>query len=265
MIEGTPPMQERVFESSPVPLYHQVFVAVRDDILSGRYPAGSVMPPEHEVASTFKVSRITAKRALNELAARGLVRRERGRGTIVVFRPETVTPLVAGLENILAMGLETSVDLLEFDYMPADEMVAAALQVGRGAPVQHAVRVRSMDGLPFSYITTWLPDWVGQSFDRNDLSTQPLLLLLERSGITVTGAKQTIGAEAAAPVVARALGIEPLTALLRIERIVFGNENRPIEYIRALYNPERYQYRMELTRNSSETANTWEMKRESPS
>ena len=80
----------------------------------------------------------------------------------------------------------------------------------------------------------------------------------------MTGAKQTIGAEAVGLAVARTLGVEPQTALLRIERIVFGNEGRPIEHIRSLYNPARYQYRIELTRKSNETANTWEMKRDEP-
>lgn len=246
---------------APIPLYHQIFVTLRDDILAGRYAPGSALPTELEISARYAVSRITAKRALDEVAARGLVKRERGRGTIVVGRP-TSAPLTAGLEglleNILAMGLETGVSLLEFGYVPASEAVAAALQVPHGATVQQAVRVRSIAGLPFSFITTWVPEDIGRGYDRNDLSTQPLLILLERSGVTVSRAVQNIGAAAADSLVARELQIEPGSPLLRMERIVHGQDDRPVEFIRALYEPTRYQYRMELRRSAGEGPNIWQ-------
>ena len=54
----------------PTPLYHQMFTLLRDRILSGDIPCGSRIPTEFDLAEAFGVSRITAKRALDELAAR---------------------------------------------------------------------------------------------------------------------------------------------------------------------------------------------------
>ena len=53
----------------PTPLYHQMFTLLRDRILSGDIPCGSRIPTEFDLAEAFGVSRITAKRALDELAA----------------------------------------------------------------------------------------------------------------------------------------------------------------------------------------------------
>jgi len=95
-----------------MPLYHQVYLILRNKILTGEYGFGALLPSEQETSETFGVSRITAKRALNDLAGDGLVLRERGRGTKVVFHAPTppVKANVEGLlENLLAMGLETEV------------------------------------------------------------------------------------------------------------------------------------------------------------
>lgn len=58
-----------VDQSSPTPLYHQIFLILRDRIFDGTYGFESAVPSENEICSNFGVSRITAKRVLDELAA----------------------------------------------------------------------------------------------------------------------------------------------------------------------------------------------------
>src|SRR6188472_4523608 len=92
----------------PIPLYHQIYVLLREQILSGVYADQALVPTEQALGERFGVSRITAKRALDELAAEGLVVRQRGRGTTVVGRMPS-RPLSANisglLENLLMLGL----------------------------------------------------------------------------------------------------------------------------------------------------------------
>ena len=64
-------------------LYHRVFLVLRDQIDSGRYPPGSILPSELEVCREFGVSRVTSRRAMAELEAAGVVFRQQGRGTFV--------------------------------------------------------------------------------------------------------------------------------------------------------------------------------------
>jgi GntR family transcriptional regulator len=244
----------------PTPLYHQIYTILRDDIVSGRYPAGTILPSEFELTRDYGVSRVTAKRALNDLAAEGLVSRERGRGTVVRYEA-AVPPLrssVEGLlENLLAMGLATEVRLLEFDYVPATTEVARALGVEAGATVQRAVRVRSLEGEPFSHLTTHVPAAIGRSFSREDLASEPLLRLLERCGVVVSSARQTITATLADARIAALLKVQIGAPLLAISRVVFDQGGQAVEYITGLYRPERYQYQMTLNRIEGADHKLW--------
>ena len=72
----------KVDQDSSTPLYQQIFKTLETNILNGQIPLNSLMPTEKEVTEAFGVSRITVKRAMNELALAGLVKRQRGSGTI---------------------------------------------------------------------------------------------------------------------------------------------------------------------------------------
>ena len=144
----------------PMPLYHQIYVLLREQILSGVYADRELVPTEQALGERFGVSRITAKRALDELAAEGLVVRQRGRGTTVVGRLPTrpLTANISGLlENLLMLGLKTNVAIVEFGYLVPSEDVRKALDLPEGAEVQRAVRVRSHEGVPLSYSTASCP------------------------------------------------------------------------------------------------------------
>ncbi len=249
-----------VDERLPTPLYHQVYLVLRNRILSEDYALGTLLPSEQETSEMFGVSRITAKRALNELADDGLVVRERGRGTRVVYHSaaQPVELNVEGvLENLLAMGLKTDVNLLSFDYVPANREVAQKLACDEGAEVQKAVRVRIMDDKAFSYLTTYVPADIGRSYSRDDLAEIPLLALLERTGVDISRAEQTITAAIADAEVALALGLELGSPILCIGRVVYDQNDRAVEYIKGLYRPDRYQYKMMLSRVGNESARSW--------
>ena len=249
----------RLDPSSRVPLYHQLFVILRNRIYAGKV-AGGAIPGEQDLCTQFGISRITAKRALNELARAGLVIRERGRGTRVVDRPPppTVSASIEGwLENISLMGIATEARVLEFTYVPADADVAAALAVQPGTPVQRAVRVRLQEGEPLSYLVTHVPEDIGQQYDRADLSSRPLLHLLERAGVAVSSASQTISATIAEPAVAEALAIHAGSPLIDVRRIVRDEAGRPVEFIRALYRPDLYRLEMSMRRVPAKEGMRW--------
>lgn len=245
----------------PTPLYHQIYVILRDKILNGTYRTGARIPSEQDLTGAYGVSRITVKRAVDELAAEGLVVRHRGRGTIVSHAPAPAPPVTGSiqglLENIVAMGLHTEVEVLEFEYTVPPERVRRALDVALGAEVQRSVRLRRLEGAPFSYLTTYVPAAIGRAFGRDDLATDPLMALLERCGVEVGSADQTITATLADATVAPLLGVGIGAPLLSLTRLVRGQDEAPVEYITALYRPDRYQYRMMLSRVQAGNRNTW--------
>ncbi|MFX4222324.1 MAG: GntR family transcriptional regulator [Thalassobaculum sp.] len=233
------------------PLYHQIYLILRQRIADGEFGSGGTLPSEQDLAEFHGVSRITAKRALDELAKDGLVVRERGRGTRLVEGRTGARISGQGtgaFDPLLAMGGETEVAVKEFGYTPAVPDVADALGLPVGAPVQRAVRVRSVGGDPFSHLTTYVPEDIGRSFDRADLADTPLLSLFERAGVTPAHADQTVTATLADMVVAQRLNLDVGAPLLRIRRNVRDSDGRSIELLVALYRSDLYRLTMTLSR-----------------
>lgn len=247
-------------EGLRTPLYHQVYLVLRQQIADGTLSNGDTLPGELDLADHFGVSRITVKRAMDELALDGLVTRSRGRGT-VVSGSKPRRPFRASfegqMEDLLSMGLETEVELLDFDYVAASQEVADALACEAGETVQRSIRVRSAGGESFSHLTAFVPSWIGRKFTAEALAQKPLLAILEECGIAVTSADQMISATLADAVTARRLDLQVGSALVKVTRVVEDSMGRPVEYIIALYRPDRYQYRMSLSRTRSDDSSVW--------
>jgi GntR family transcriptional regulator len=123
--------------------------------------------------------------------------------------------------------------------------------------VQKAIRVRSTREGPLSHITTYVPGDIGRRFGRRELARKPILLLLEESGVKVGRAQQTISAKLADLLVARHLDIAVGSALLAVRRLIYDEQERPIQWLHGLYRPDRYEYEMQLSRVGSIDAKVW--------
>ncbi|MGH6666143.1 MAG: GntR family transcriptional regulator [Pseudolabrys sp.] len=238
----------------------QVYLVLRDRILSGAIGFGAKLPTENDLAGHHGVSRVTVRRALGELARERLIERRRSAGTRVIYRPSPapITADISGvLANIAQMGRRTAVKLLSFYYVPAEGAVAQALDVASDQLLQRSVRVRSVDGLPFSYLTTHVPESVSITFTRQELAARPLLELLERAGVKVEHARQRIGAGLATPDVAEALGVRPGSPLIELVRVVYDQSGRGVEHLHALYRPDRYAFEIDLVRSGAADTKAW--------
>lgn len=245
---------------SPTPLYHQVYLILRGRIRQGALAPGDLVPGEQELARMMRVSRITVKRALNELAAEGLVTRHRGRGTVV--SQAGFSPVVKGsfdtlIESLRLMGLETDVELKNLRQIAADESVAAHLDLPVGETVQQVIRLRRLQGEPFSHLTTYLPMSVARRIRSGRLASEPMLVLLEEAGAGAYEAEQWITAVSGDPEVSAALGVTTDFPLLKIERIMRGADGRPVQLIRAHYRSDRFQYHLKTQRKRGGEPTAW--------
>ncbi len=253
---------------SPLPKYHQVYLVLREQLDEGRYAAG--VPTEMRLMQEFGVARVTVRKALARLAAEGLIERAPGRGTVAVADAAARSPgaprrggaasraqLAGLLENIVSMGLATKVRVIECGLLPASSLVAGRLLIDAGAPVQKAVRVRSTREGPLSHITTHVPAALARSFGKRELAKKPILILLEDSGVRIGRATQTISARLADASVARLLDVDVGSALLAVSRLIFDDQERPVQWLNGLYRPDRYEYEMQLSRVGSIDAKVW--------
>ena len=238
----------------------QVYLVLRDRILSGTTGFGTRLPTENELAELHGVSRVTVRRALGELARERLIERRRSSGTRVIYRPSP-SPVSADVSGVLAnlaeMGRRTKVKLLSFDYVPAQGAVAHALSVAADQLLQRSVRVRSVDGSPFSYLTTHVPESISVTFTKQELGSRPLLELLERAGVQIESARQRISAGLATPEVAAALDVRIGSPLIELVRVSFDQRGRGVEHLHALYRPDRYAIEIELMRSGATGTKVW--------
>jgi GntR family transcriptional regulator len=240
-----------VDENLAVPLYHQVYLVLRENIRNGVYDAGAV-PTEAELCAIFGVSRITVKRAMHELAKEGLVVRQRGRGTFVAEasrRPSAERdPLNDLLRNVMAIGASTEMKRLDGGIVPAPADVAPKLNCPPGTPVYLFNQIRLRQGEPIGLIRAYVPRDVADRLSDRDTSAQPVLAQLQRAGVAVARAEQAITASIADPTTAAALAVDVGAPLIRLTRQVFDARDRPVEWMTALYRADRYEYRTTLQR-----------------
>ena len=82
-------------------------------------------------------------------------------------------------------------------------------------------------------------------------------MLLERSGVKVGRAEQTLSARLADAGLARHLDVAVGSALLAVQRLIYDEDERPVQWLHGLYRPDRYEYRMQLSRVGSIDAKVW--------
>ena len=233
-------------EALPTPLYHQIYLVLRGLIRQGGFAPETLLPGEQSLARLFAVSRITVKRALNELAADKLVSRHRGRGTMIIGRPSV--PVVRSsfddlIESLHQMGLVTEIELLDVAEVTAGQAgVAEPMGLADEARLQRVARRRRLEGEPLSYLVSFTPVSIAAHYSERDLAHTPFLTLLERAGAAALEAEQWITAIAAEPQVASALGVPASAPLLKIERVMRDGEGRTVQLIHGFYRPDRFQY-----------------------
>lgn len=239
------------FTSSEVPLYYQLAGVLREHILSGRFGTGDRIPTEAELVQEYGVSRITVRQALSSLEQEGLVRREVGRGTFVnehrTFKGEL--KVEGSLDDLISIGLFTSVKLLSLRTVTAARDEAAMLGVEPGSQITRCSRLRYWHGDPYCHIVVDLPHDIGRRLTKRDFEGSILKALEDRLKIHIRDAQQTVRASLADAALARVLETRIGAPLLSIDRVVMRDDGTPVERVRTHYRSDIYSFAVHLHRD----------------
>lgn len=247
-----------VDESLAVPLYHQVYLILKEKIRAGAYPKDVPLPPEHMLCEEFGVSRITIKHAMKDLVADGYVVRQRGRGTFVAEDMVSGTPNALDdlLKSVQAIGAATEVKHLAAAIVPAAPDIARKLQLDDNSDVLRSRQLRLSDGEPLAVIVAYVPEWIAQQLD-DATENKPMLVRLIEAQVPVARADQEVTATLADPAIASPLGVEVGAPLLKLTRLVFDQHDKPVEWLTSYYRGDRYAMRTSLTHETVGRASTW--------
>lgn len=237
---------------SPVPYYHQLKELLRDEILSGRWPAGAQIPSEPELCRLLDVSRTVVRQALGDLGHEGLLRRRKGLGTFVAeekIHGRLVQSLTGFHDDMLAQGRVPRTRVLDQRVVPASKIVAAELGLPEGTPVVMIERVRSVDSEPIVLVTTYLPQALAPGLEAIDFTDRSLYqTLAAHYGLVIERGRRTLESIAATPACAQQLEVEPGEPLLFLRSVTYLPNGQAIEYYEARHRGDRTVLEVDLVR-----------------
>jgi DNA-binding GntR family transcriptional regulator len=238
-------MTPRIEES--LPKYMQVASYYRDQIVRGDLQPGDEVPSERQLVSEWGVSRVTATRALAALRMEGLVDSRHGSGTFVKDRPRLARqsrdryarPL-ADRGLVAAEGSEVT----KVESLVAPDEVAGALALAPGAM---AIRRRSLirdDQGVVEISVAWfdgaLAKLAPQLLDAQEIRRSALAYVEQVTGRRSQLARDVVGARLATKEEARDLCLELPAAVLTIDHISLDESHRPLQFVQAVFSPERF-------------------------
>lgn len=237
-----------VSRTSPLPLYHQVELDMRERIQSGEWGGGQQIPAEGELCVLYGTSRVTIREAIGRLEADGLVIRRRGRGTFVCEARITAGArgLTSFTEEMAELGLQGGSRVLHVAVEPCPTATARRLQLVEGDDVITLKRLRLGDGMPVGIQTAYLPAERFPGLERLDLSGRSLYATLaDRYGIAPVEAEETFEVAPIRGDDARFLGVRSGACGFRVERVTFDARGT-FEFAISIMRGDRYRIRIGL-------------------
>lgn len=229
------------------PRYVQLRQRLESGIESGVLAPNSSLPPEREIAEITELSRVTVRKAIQELVREGLIEQRQGSGSFIrepLSRMEqSLSHLTSFSEDMAQRGLDTTSRWLERGVFLATPTEIRGLDLDDGAEVARIYRLREAGGRPMALERASLPlDILPNPLD----VTTSLYEVLNARGLRPVRAMQKISAINLEAREAELLGVAEGAAGLSIERTSYLASGRVAELTRSLYRGDAYDFVAEL-------------------
>ena len=239
--------------ANPIPKYLQISTWLKELILTGRYQQGEKIPSEIRLAQMCAVNRNTLRQALAQLAAEGLLTKEKGRGTFISSAPppplkHKLKQISSFRDDLATLGIREKTILIKKSVSEAGRHVADALVLGAAAKVIAIHRLRTGDGIPFIYEESYLPCHMFKDIMGMDLTGSMYRLITEHFQIVLARCEQTIQAVNLSGKIAKYLQLPENSAGIFMESVTYDANNIPVEVLCSYYRGDKYIFEVELGR-----------------
>ncbi len=232
------------------PLYDQIKVLLTQSLIGGEWGPGDIIPSEIELASRFKVSQGTVRKAIDSLASENILIRRQGKGTYVATHDEDVIKLrflrltaVTGQKEVLQN------EFLSCTKTKADAYIAKILDVKASAATVEVKRLLTFSGRPLIYDHIVVPAAPFKGLNSAAVleNNGSMYSMYETQfGVRMIRAEERLKAVGANKEVAEALGLKVGFPLLSIERISYTYGDKPMEWRLGLCLTDDHHYMNEL-------------------
>ncbi|WP_391206714.1 GntR family transcriptional regulator [Psychrobacillus sp. L4] len=236
----------KIDKTGSMPLYSQVESILEEKIVSGQWSKGFQIPTETELAKSLDVSNITIKRAVINLVDKGMLFRQRGKGTFVtntVMEKNIYTSAFFTMENEVSSSHEMLEEHKDIMY----PKVAKTLNLPSDQKFFFIKRLGLEDGEPVSVEYTYLP----QSFNPEllrDIKEDDFVydILVKKCGIELKNSKNYFSGTIANEEEVALLNVDLNTPLFVWERITYSKSDEPIEYSKFVMRQDKEKYYLEV-------------------
>ena len=235
---------------SPIPLYAQLATWLEGRIAADEFPPGSKLPPEAELASTFRLNRNTVRHALSSLVQRGLLAKEKGVGTFV-RRTHVLSPVhrldrrTSCLDDFGMGDVLVEDSILSKEQLPAPADLAAKLAIQPGDDLVKIDRLRIADKTPLLFESQYYSHRQFGELLRMEIRGSMYRILTTRFNIDLHHSTQTLRAVRPSAAIARTLRISPDVPCMFIESLAYDAHDTCVEILQSYYRGDRYLFRVE--------------------
>jgi GntR family transcriptional regulator len=233
--------------------YQEIYFDLQKKIISGDLPEGTQIPTEVELCEIYKVSRITVRRALDELAQLGFIHRVRGQGTFVAKSKQVVGRYQGVSQNAPPKGANI-VNRIEEDtlYPPGSDVAKSFAPIFNTANMEDGgvVRLRILsliDDNPYALMSIFMPQNVSELIGRKMLSSKSFLEAYEMVvGEKIATIQRSVSAVIPDEEQCALLGTPVGSPHLWTRNVVLLEDNSPVAMSYTLYNGNVYDFAVEL-------------------
>ncbi len=232
------------------PLYYQVEEDLRKRIRNGEFKEGDLFPSERELIETYKVSRLTIRRAVDNLVEQGLLEKKQGKGTFVT-RPKInhrVGSLYSSSEEFLLNNYIVKTKVIECKKTLPDNEVCEKLRFSNcKEEIFYLERIRYANEIPAAYIKCYLPYRFVPGIEKIDFTNNYLYKTLEDVyKLELYEAYEIIEATLVDETGAKYLGLKEGAPVLLNQRVTYLSDGQIIEYEKILYRSDIFKYHNRL-------------------
>jgi len=240
----------KIAKNSPIPVHVQLKEALKRLLESKDYKPGDRFLSENEIAKEYGVSRMTARRVMDDLSKEGLILRVPGKGSFVTKRKfvEKLTELVGFTQDMERKGYVPGTRVLQRDLIYPPKEVQEILQLERGEKVLVLRRVRYASAEPVALQTAYVPLKFFPGIENVDFEKASLYATFKRFGKPPAWAKQDMEAIVIQDLEqAELLGVAPGSPGLVSERLTYDLDGNPIEFTITIFRGDKYRFTVHLT------------------
>ncbi|CDG80690.1 GntR family transcriptional regulator [Janthinobacterium agaricidamnosum] len=228
------------------PLYMQIARKLSDDVRNGRYQVDQALPSERTLSELLDVSRVTARKAIDQLVDQGLVVRRRGSGNYIAPRIEQpLSNLSSFSEQLKQRGYQPASRWLKRDIVTATADEQLSLALSPNTKVARLERLRLADEVVMAYEVSILPQSIVANPEAVGASLYEYLSSIGRAPVR---ALQHIRAMNSGAELAGKLGVPEGQAVLFITRIAYLESGQPVELTHSYCRSDHYDFVAEMRR-----------------